>query len=345
MRKAPVVAITLGDPSGIGPELVAKLLASEQRVRHCHCVLVGDEWLWKNAQTLTRLMHDLPVINAFEEAEHTPLGSVCFLPVSTMAEADHKVGIANKESGASVLNVLTMCLDAAKASEIDAICFAPLNKQAMKLAGMPFEDELHFFADQLEVEEYFCEFNTLGDIWTSRISSHVPFKDVTQYLSQDRIIEATKLIHDCLIKSGVARPKIAIAALNPHGGDGGICGREEIDIIQPAVKTLQDQHYPVSGPFPADTLFLKVRDGEFDAVVTMYHDQGQIAIKLLGFEKGVTVQGGLPIAITTPAHGTAFDISGKNQANVNATLNAFNLACVMAQSAFKETLATNNTEA
>ncbi|WP_328590310.1 4-hydroxythreonine-4-phosphate dehydrogenase PdxA [Veronia nyctiphanis] len=167
------------------------------------------------------------------------------------------------------------------------------------------------------------------------MSSHIPLKDVKELVTQPRIVEAGKLIYQSLQKTGIERPKVAVAALNPHGGDGGVCGREEIDIIKPAVDELNERGYPVAGPFPADTVFLKVRDGEFDAVVTMYHDQGQIAIKLLGFEKGVTVQGGLPVVITTPAHGTAFDIAGQNKANVNATLNAYNLACVMGTSEFR----------
>jgi 4-hydroxythreonine-4-phosphate dehydrogenase len=119
---------------------------------------------------------------------------------------------------------------------------------------------------------------------------------------------------------------VAVAAFNPHGGDGGVCGREEIDIIEPAVAELRASGVPVDGPFPADTIFLKARDGLYQAIVTMYHDQGQIAIKLMGFSKGVTVQGGLPVPITTPAHGTAYDISGKGVADVNATLNAFRIA-------------------
>ena len=122
---------------------------------------------------------------------------------------------------------------------------------------------------------------------------------------------------------------MAVAALNPHGGDGGTCGREEIDIIAPAVRELVALGVPAQGPFPADTIFLKARAGEFDAIVTMYHDQGQIALKLLGFSEGVTVQGGLPVPITTPAHGTAYDIVGQGRANVAATANAFAIACRM----------------
>jgi 4-hydroxythreonine-4-phosphate dehydrogenase len=229
--------------------------------------------------------------------------------------------------------VLDRCMDATLAGEVDAICFAPLNKHAMKIGGLRHEDELHHFAEHLGVTGYFCEFNTLGELWTSRISSHVPLKDVASYLSVERIEQAAELIYRSLLANGVAQPRIAVAAFNPHGGDGGLCGREEVDIIVPAVQRLQAREWPTEspfhGPFPADTIFLKAQAGEYQAIVTMYHDQGQIAIKLMGFSRGVTVQGGLPIPITTPAHGTAYDIAGQGKASVEATWQAFRIASRM----------------
>ena len=177
-------------------------------------------------------------------------------------------------------------MDAALAGEVDAISFAPLNKFAMKLGGLKHEDELHHFAEHLGVTGYFCEFNTLRGLWTSRISSHVPLKDVPKYIEKQRIVDATTLIYRSLQANGIAQPSVAVAGFNPHNGDGGTCGREEIDIIAPAVAELNAQGMPVVGPFPADTIFLRARDGEFDAIVTMYHDQGQIAIKLMGFSAG-----------------------------------------------------------
>ena len=220
-------------------------------------------------------------------------------------------------------------MDAAKRKEIDAICFAPLNKQAMKLGGLQHEDELHHFAEHLGVKGYFCEFNTLNGLWTSRISSHVPLADVPKYIEKSRIVAASTLIYRSLQANGIAAPRVAVAGFNPHNGDGGTCGREEIDVIAPAVQALNEAGLPVVGPYPADTIFLKAKAGELDAIVTMYHDQGQIAIKLMGFSQGVTVQGGLPIPITTPAHGTAYDIAGLGKANVDATANAFDIACRM----------------
>lgn len=326
----PVVALTLGDPAGIGPELIARLLAQPGTTDAANVVLVGDRWLWEDGQRIAgTAVQCMPVASLAEVRGRTDTKLAAFLAVDTVAPGQVRRGTAQPAGGASVLAVLNRCMDAAKAGGIDAICFAPLNKFAMKQGGLKHEDELHHFAEYLGVTGYFCEFNTLGELWTSRVSSHIPLKDAAGYLSRERIAEATRLIYRSLQASGIATPRVAVAAFNPHGGDGGTCGREEIDIIEPAVRQLNAEGMPVAGPFPADTIFLKARDGEYQAIVTMYHDQGQIAIKLMGFNKGVTVQGGLPIPITTPAHGTAYDIAGLGKADVNATANAFAIACRM----------------
>lgn len=333
MTRKPVVVVTLGDPAGIGPELVAKLMSRPDVTGHATTVLVGDSWVWEEGQRVAGLRTPMRAIHSLAEARGMETDSLLFLAVdSGVKPADVRYATVSAACGASVLRVLAQCMDAASAGLVDAICFAPLNKHAMKLGGLKFEDELHFFADHLGVKSYVCEFNVLGTLWTSRVSSHVPLADVVKHMDKDRIKAAAKLIHRSLRAAGCDSPRVAVAALNPHGGDGGTCGREEIDIIEPAVRDVNEEGFPVVGPYPADTIFLKARAGELDAIVTLYHDQGQIAIKLMGFEKGVTVQGGLPIPITTPAHGTAFDIAGQNKANVEATVQAFLIACRMGAS-------------
>lgn len=327
-RQKPVVALTLGDAAGIGSELVAKLLAEQDMATKAHIVLVGDAWQWQEGQEIAGVRVPLPEIADFADAVRH---DVSFLPCHTLNPRDKTFAQVSAACGKSVLDILALCMDAALAGEVDAICFAPLNKHAMKMGGLHHEDELHFFAEYLQVQGYFCEFNTLGNLWTSRISSHIPLKDAHAFLTIPRIEAASRLIYDALRQAGFANPRVAVAAFNPHAGEGGTCGREEIEIIEPAVKKLQGDGYPVLGPFPADTIFLRAQAGEIDAVVTMYHDQGQIAIKLMGFSRGVTVQGGLPIPITTPAHGTAFDIAGKGQADVGPMRNAFLIACAMGQ--------------
>lgn len=335
----PVIAVILGDPAGIGSELVAKLFNEVELFEEVHTVLLGDRWLWQEGQRVAGISHQLPEISEFSQArQHS--GPV-FLPVDTVAEGDVSYAQETTAGGASVLALLTRCMDAALANKVDAICFAPLNKFSMKKGGLKHEDELHFFANYLSVKDYFCEFNTLGNLWTARISSHIPLKDAAEYITEERIIAASRLIYDALQLAGNPEPRVVVAAFNPHAGEGGTCGREEIEVITPAIEACRAQGYPISGPLPADTLFIKARDGEFDAVVTMYHDQGQIAIKLLGFMEGVTVQGGLPIPITTPAHGTAFDIAGLGKANVSPTRNAFIIACQMGKNLRQQRLNTN----
>jgi 4-hydroxythreonine-4-phosphate dehydrogenase len=325
----PIVAVTFGDASGIGPELVAKLLARPEAVQAAQIVLVGDAWVLAEGQRIAQTNIQVKTIRDWSDAR-TDDGTPVLLETDTVAQADIVPAKVTEAAGRGARTALTLCLEAAKRGDADAICFAPLNKLAMKKGGMKGEDELHFFADYLGVQDYFCEFNTLGNLWTSRISSHIPLAEIPKYVTKERIQAAARLTFKTLRSAGFAQPRVAVAALNPHGGEGGTCGREEIDIIEPAVRELNAQGLPIQGPFPADTIFLKARNGALDSIVTMYHDQGQVAVKLLGFERGVTVQGGLPVPITTPAHGTAFDITGQGKANAEAMTQAFLLAGKMA---------------
>lgn len=324
----PVVAVTFGDASGIGPELVARLLMRPEALAAAQIVLVGDAWVWNEAKRVAGVMPQVKIISDWKEARGGD-GAPLFLPLNSVNKDQIVPGQVTAAAGAGARAALTACLGAVTRGDIDAICFAPLNKLAMKKGGMHFEDELHFFADYFGVTDYFCEFNTLGTLWTSRISSHIPLADIPKYVTKDRIQAAARLTYRTLKRAGFAEPRVAVAALNPHGGEGGTCGREEIDIIAPAVAALNAEGLPIQGPYPADTIFLKARDGALDSIVTMYHDQGQVAVKLMGFERGVTVQGGLPVPITTPAHGTAFDIVGQSKAKAEAMTQALLLAAKM----------------
>jgi 4-hydroxythreonine-4-phosphate dehydrogenase len=172
--------------------------------------------------------------------------------------------------------------------------FAPLNKQAMHLGGSPFPDELHFMADRLGWTGHISEINVLENLWTSRVTSHIGLSKVSGLISKQAVLDAILLIHDTLKLAGVAAPRLLVAALNPHGGEGGLFGREELDHIAPAVEEAKARGIQAAGPFPADTIFLRAKAGRCDAVVSMYHDQGQIAMKLMGFERGVSVRAGSP---------------------------------------------------
>ncbi len=323
----PKVLIFLGDPSGIGPEIAVKLLSRTQELLDANVLVVGERWVFENAQRTAGVKIEIPSIASLDHIENPGLA---FFATDFVPQSELVLGRASPQAGLAVIKSLKLSVDLAKRGIVDAICYGPLNKQAMQMAGLPFPDELRLFAHELGHTGVAGEINVLGNAWTSRVTSHVPISEVARLITRERIQEAIGLIHETIQKSGISAPRIAVAALNPHAGEGGNCGREEIDMIIPAILDAVTEGINVSGPFPPDTVFLKLRDGLFDGVVTMYHDQGQIAVKLMGFQRGVTVSGGLPIPITTPAHGTAFDIVGKGQADAGAMVEAFRLAVRMA---------------
>lgn len=225
---------------------------------------------------------------------------------------------------------MDFAISQAMKGEADAVVFAPLNKLAMSLGGSDFKDEHGYFARHTKAELY-GEINALDPLFTSRVTSHIGFRDIANRLTPDRIVNAVKLLHQTMSRAGIQKPKIGVAALNPHGGEKGLFGPEEDTIIKPAVEKARAEGMDVVGPYPADTIFVRARRGEFSGIVTMYHDQGQIATKLLGFDRGVTVAGGHPIVITTPAHGTAHDIAGKGIADIGAFQAALRISVRMAQ--------------
>ena len=326
----PRIALIPGDPSGIGPELVAKLLAEPGISEEADVLVIGDMHVLEMGQHQAGMENTFKPIDLLKsEWLSADSGSFAFHPTVTISRDEVRISEATQNSGASVLNTLNIALDFAKDGIVDAVVFAPFNKQAMHFAGLGHDDELHYMATRLKVNNYISELNTFDGMWTSRVTSHIALKEVAKRINEQSIGEAVRLIHGVLCNSGIRSPKISVAALNPHAGDGGTFGREEIDVIFPAVQSLQSEGLPVDGPWPSDTVFLKAIAKKIDAVVTMYHDQGQIALKLLGFSRGVTVQGGIPFPVTTPAHGTAFDIAGQGKANLGATQAAFDLACKM----------------
>ena len=326
----PFIGIVQGDACGIGPELLPKLLRGLEDSERNRTLVISDQRVMAAGCAVSGLTISCKTLS--DRAGIDPhCGQVQLLDVPCLDPARIVPGMVSADAGRAVLQTFGLAIDLAEAGTIDGICFMPFNKAAMHLAGIGVEDELTFAKNRLGVTSRASEFNVIDGMWNARVTSHVPLKDVAGKLTIDLIVEAIALADQTLKKAGYASPRIAVAALNPHAGDGGTIGKEEIDTIAPAVEKAKLQEIEVHGPFPSDTLYLKVRDGQYDCALSMYHDQGQIAIKLLGFDQGVSVLGGLPVPITTPAHGTAFDIVGTNTANVRAALNAFRMVAAMAQ--------------
>jgi 4-hydroxythreonine-4-phosphate dehydrogenase len=323
------VGLLLGDPCGVGPELVAKLLAGGEVDPDVATVVIGEPGVLARGAEHAGVELRLPEVSGPEAVAE---GAAALLRGPAVDLADAPVGQVSAAAGAYVLDAFRQALGLAEGGALDAICFAPCNKQAMHAGGLAFEDELRFFAHELGHDGYVGEINATGELATTRVTSHVPLAAVADLITADAVLQATRLAHHTLRAAGKPHPRIAVAGLNPHAGDGGIFGREEIEAIAPAVERAKAEQIAAAGPYPADTVFVRARDGAFDAVVTMYHDQGQIAMKLLGFERGITILAGLPVPITTPAHGSAFDIAGQGVARVDALRQAYLTACRMARS-------------
>jgi 4-hydroxythreonine-4-phosphate dehydrogenase len=253
-----------------------------------------------------------------------------FVDIGHLAPADVTPAKATLAGGKFATENFRRALRFAASGKAQAVFFTPFNKAAMRFAYPAYDDEIRFVRDALGVDAPASEFNILGKLWNARVTSHIPLREVGDAITEARILRALTLAQSCLQAAGFDRPRIAVAGLNPHAGDGGNFGREEIDIIEPAVVKAQAMGFDAKGPFPSDTVFLRAKNGDFDAVLTMYHDQGQIAMKLMGFDRGITLIGGFPFPICTPAHGTAYEIAGKGIANLGASRAALLLAIEMA---------------
>ena len=324
------IAILLGDPSGIGPELVSKLL-SQNELNQANIIVIGEKNILENGNKITGNSHNLNFVEKFEEINFEK-GNKFFLDISKGKNINYKLSECSAESGETVLNALNCALDLTKSNKIHAINFAPYNKTSMKLGGNKFPDELHLMAEKLNVKSYFCEFNVIDNFWTARVTSHMPIIEVPSHIKKENIIKPIKLINDAMILNGIKKPRVAVQALNPHAE----FGTEEKEEIIPAIEEAKKIGINADGPLPCDTSFITAfKNKNHDCIVGMYHDALQSGLKAFGFDRGVTVQGGLPIPITTPAHGTAFDIAGKNIANLEPTLQSFVIALRMAENKFK----------
>jgi len=325
------IALIQGDPGGIGPELLIRLLGEEEVRAAANLVVIGaPETFARGEAQLDTVIPDvrhLPTEAEIEMAED----EVLHLDLRIDGIGDVPVARVSAPGGRSSLEGLRRAFSLSRDGLIDGVVFMPFNKESMHLGGNEFADEIGFARDFFQLTDRVSEFNVANGMWNGRVTSHVPMKKVPDMLSVERVEESIHLADRTLKMAGYERPRVVVAAYNPHAGDGGLLGDEEIRVIRPAVEEARLKQVNCVGPLPADTLWLKVRDGEYDAVVSMYHDQGQIAIKLLGFDRGVSVLAGLPLPVTTPAHGTAFDIAGLGKANVTPTRNAFTMCLNMAE--------------
>ncbi|RDW60532.1 4-hydroxythreonine-4-phosphate dehydrogenase [Coleophoma cylindrospora] len=301
----PRLAVILGDPSGIGRELIAKLLSNPTNSQKADIFLLADQ------SELESAVVDAGNTQVLLSSSAGPNGAE-LLDDNTADKYPTIRAKVSKAAGERVIHQHKRALSL-----------------VLKLGGMKEVDEQRWFASQLDFNGRTSEINLAGPLWTGRVTSHIGLEEVAGRITKESTLEVIELLHRLRRESGISFPRLGVCALNPHNGESGSFGRQEIDHIQPAVEAARAKGIDVQGPFPCDTIVIKRQ--HFDGLVTLYHDQGQIAMKLLSFDGGVTMLGGLPIPVATLAHGTAFDIAGKNFAAVTSTQNVFDIAFIIAE--------------
>lgn len=313
MSRAPVIAIAMGDPAGIGPELIVKVLAEERWQGRCRPFVIGDLRVMRaTAEGLGSALRFHPVED---------LDAAAFEPglVEVLNPPGHVLGAipppgVHPALGEAAARYLELAYRLALQARVDGVVMAPMNKESFRAAGYDYLDELQYLGAVTGCDEPFI-LAAAGPIWAVAVTEHLPFRDIVHHLTRDRVRRYVGHLHQVLRRLGHATPRIACAALNPHGGEGGLLGREEIEVIAPAIQDAQDADIDVDGPVPADVVFKRALDGDFDGVVCMYHDQLNIARKLLARSDIATLWMGLPVIGATTAHGTAFDIAGRGVAD------------------------------
>ena len=338
-NQKPILAITMGDPAGIGPEIIIKALELEETYQKCQPLVTGDAAVmaWAARQLGSNLQ--IHPIGSVAEARFE-LGTVDVIDLKCVDMSTFTPGVVQPQCGHAAFVSIVKAIELAMADEVDGTVTAPLNKEALHKGGHNFDGHTEIYAHYTGTKKYAM---LLADefLRVIHVSTHVSLREACDRVKKDRIIEVTELIHDACLQFGIANPRIGIAGLNPHASDGGLFGWEEEKEIIPAVHELQARGFNADGPVPPDTLFAKARCGKYDGCVAMYHDQGHIPFKVVGFNwnketgqmdsaQGVNITLGLPIIRVSVDHGTAFDVAGKGVASPSAMLLSIDYATRMA---------------
>jgi len=303
----------MGDAAGIGPEIIVKALADPETTRDLDALVIGDAGIMRRAADLVGGPVRIHACRSAGEADLSA-GVISVIDLANLPEDVFARGEVDPAAGRAAVEYTERAVEMALAGEIDAVASAPVNKEAVHRAGYDFAGGTELFAHLTNCKKYAMVL-ILGPIRLFYLTNHVSMREAWRSVKKDVILARLRTVRGALAEFGIERGKIAVAALNPHGGEGGSLGREEIEEIIPAVKAARAEGMDALGPFPADTIFVRGRKGEFDAILAMYHDQGNIAAKLLDFGAGVTLVAGLPIIRTSVAHGTAYDIAGRGVAS------------------------------
>lgn len=331
----PIVAITMGDPAGVGPEVILKAMRSPRVQADTRCLVVGDAaWM---TQAVQRMALDLEIqaVRSVGDASFTP-GRLDVLDLQNAPADRIQLGIVSPYAGRAAVESVQVAARLALEGAVDAIATAPLNKEAMQSAGFRYPGHTELLAELTGTDAYSMLLVT-PKLRVFFVTVHVSLRKALDLITTARVVRTIGVAQRTLQRFGLLAPRIAVAGLNPHAGEGGLFGDEEQKEIQPAVAQMRAAGVDVTGPWPPDTVFARAMAGHYDAVIALYHDQGHIPIKLLGFQDGVNVTAGLPIIRTSVDHGTAFDIAGKAVADEGSMIEAILLASRLARSAERST--------
>ena len=345
----PIIALTMGDAAGIGPEVLVRTAASEGIRSVCQLVAVGHPSVLERAARVTGTSLRIEEVSGFDSLRERAVASTGHaeswsLPCIKACSDDVAAvppGAIDRRAGQAAYDCLVAAAKAALAGQIDGICTAPLNKAALRAAGLAYPGHTEILGDVCGVDEFaMMLYLPQGDIIRSprglgvvHTTLHTSIASVPGLLSVDGIAGRIRLMDSFMRRVGCETPRVAVCALNPHAGEEGLLGDEEARLIAPAVEQCRQKGINATGPLPADTLLRRAVGGEFDGVVAMYHDQGHIALKLIGFDRAVNITLGLPIVRSSPSHGTAFDIAGQGVASAEGMIEAARLAVQLSLSA------------
>jgi len=309
----PIIAITLGDPAGIGPEIISSALSEHQYTKNFIPVVIGDATIIKETLKSLNLHTEVLPIKSIEELDYKE-NCISVLEFDPIDHKCYSVGQVHKGAGDFSYKAVVKAVELCMKKKVDAMVTAPICKEAWHLAGHYFDGHTGLIAQLTGTTDYRMLFAS-EKLKALHVTAHLPLREACDCINSDLVYNTIRLGHEHLQRLGIPSPKIGVCGLNPHAGEKGIFGKEELEEISPAVKQAQSEKINVFGPLPADTIFFKAFHGEFDLIIAQYHDQGHIPGKLIAFETGVNVTVGLPIIRTSVDHGTAFDIAGQGLAN------------------------------
>ena len=326
----PLIAITMGDPCGVGPEIIVKALESGKVMAQCQPFVIGDTGAMKRALTICRSSLKICEINSPEETHLTEPGYIPLLPLSTLAADEMVFGQPGAAAGDAVFHYICAAARFCQDGRVAAMATAPISKEAMHRAGHDYPGHTELLAELCGSDDYVMML--AGDVLrVSLVTIHEALLDVPGLINAERVLKTIRVTEQGIRRlTGIESPRLAVLALNPHCGEGGMFGNEEGESIVPAIAAAREEGIDAHGPLSADTLFYFAQHGAYDGVVAMYHDQGLIPLKMLHFDDGVNLTLGLPIIRTSVDHGTAYNLAGTGQASEKSMLAAIRMALAMA---------------